>query len=368
MTNTRLLIDTFVDGTAFVLALVLLVNIINRSGRGGWFYTVLMGGVFSLGVYFTMSHPFPLSNGGVYDLRGLIIGVAAGLFGPVAGAMALSVGFLMRIDIAGPGLVPGLVGMMLSFSGGLLWRYTIKNRVMATWRKSVIFGLMLTINLFAIFLTQQVFWLPLFANIGVFTVMTNLIGALVINHLISGEISFLSETEKTKTKANTDHLTGLLNRRGFNVVYPDLAKQNGHPRGRALVYFDIDNFKPINDTYGHAVGDAVLKHVSDSIASNLRPNDVFARLGGDEFAIVLNQIDNPEAKHIAERCRAVIADGGFTNEEEILNITISVGAIWMLEHSDLDQILGQADEALYAAKSKGRNKVVFKTGMALQPA
>jgi len=190
--------------------------------------------------------------------------------------------------------------------------------------------------------------------------LVNILGAFLISYLIGGELSFLSEAESSRINANTDHLTGLLNRRGFERVHAPSLSNTDQNKGRALLYFDIDNFKAFNDTHGHAVGDDVLRNVADQISANLRPNDVFARLGGDEFAVVLNQIDSNEAKHIAERCRSVIAESTVKSEGVELEISISIGAIWMLGHTEIDAIMDEADKALYVAKAKGRNKVVFK--------
>ena len=133
------------------------------------------------------------------------------------------------------------------------------------------------------------------------------------------------------------------------------------------MYFDVDNFKIINDTHGHGVGDDVLKFITDEVGRNLRPQDVFARLGGDEFAIILGRIDATEAHRIAERCRSVVSERAMSFKGGALDVTISIGAIWMLDHSEIDAVMDAADTALYAAKTSGRNRVVFKSDAAVRP-
>ncbi|MCF2870640.1 diguanylate cyclase [Octadecabacter sp. G9-8] len=360
MSDFMKLVSTFVDATALIMALVLVVSILHRTGRTGWFYPILMGGVFSFALVFTMSDPISLGSAGIFDMRGLLIGTAAALFGPVVGVMTLITGLLMRWDIGGPGILPGFVGMIMAYGAGLVWIVMFKKRAFATWKKSVLLGVMITSQMLAIFFAPPDLRGVLFMTLVPYTIVANVLGALLINHLISGELSFLSEAETSKIEANTDHLTGLLNRRGFEMIYPDLADQTGDRRGRALLYFDVDNFKSINDIHGHAVGDDVLRFITDEVGRNLRPHDVFARLGGDEFAIVLSRIDAAEAERIAERCRSVVSDRGFVHKDAALPVSISIGAVWMLEHSEIDQIMDAADTALYAAKTGGRNKVVFK--------
>ena len=360
MSDLMKMLSTFVDATALIMALVLVVSIWHRQGKTGWKHSVLMGTMFSIALVFTMSDPINLGQAGIFDMRGLLIGTAAALFGPIVGLMTLVTGLFMRWNIGGPGMVPGFVGMFFAYGAGLIWMVTVKRFKMPTWQKSVVLGFMITTQMTAIFFTPVEMWGPLIFSLGPYTVASNVLGALLINHLISGELSFQSEAEALRVDANTDHLTGLLNRRGLEMIYPDLAPQAGGTQGRALLYFDIDRFKAINDTYGHAAGDDVLKFISHKVGQNLRPGDVFARLGGDEFAVVLRDIDAKEAQRIAQRCRNVVSEGEMIHDGAGLSVTVSIGAVWMLEHTQIDQVLEAADTALYAAKTNGRNRVVFK--------
>jgi len=156
--------------------------------------------------------------------------------------------------------------------------------------------------------------------------------------------------------AQSDFLTGALSRRGF-VSRLDGAmarRRSGSPA--ALVTFDIDYFKPINDRYGHAAGDAVLKTIAQVCAGALREGDSFGRLGGEEFALLLPDTDVTAAFAAAERCRRAIAllsiDVG-----EPLRVTASFGIAPLTDAvADVAHWLCDADLALYAAKAAGRNR------------
>jgi diguanylate cyclase (GGDEF)-like protein len=161
--------------------------------------------------------------------------------------------------------------------------------------------------------------------------------------------------------ATTDSLTGIKNRRSFfdssepMIPYIRREKQN-----LALLAIDIDKFKAVNDTYGHATGDDALQLVSSTIADILRKSDIFGRLGGEEFAVSLPNTSLDGAKMAAEKMRESIDNLEFyTKKNEKVKLTISIG-IAMLSYDDnsLEDVLQKADEALYRAKNTGRNKVV----------
>ena len=121
---------------------------------------------------------------------------------------------------------------------------------------------------------------------------------------------------------------------------------------------DIDLFKSINDTYGHDVGDDVIKSVADILQKNKRTSDIAGRLGGEEFALILPEATLDSALTAAERLRQLVADGAINVEGHRLSVTISIGAsAGDADMSGVDELLKQADVALYAAKRSGRNRV-----------
>jgi len=155
-----------------------------------------------------------------------------------------------------------------------------------------------------------------------------------------------------------DPLTGLLNRRGLNEQVALLAR----PRGPlAVVMVDIDHFKQVNDTYGHAVGDAVLARIAALLRAHLRPEDVLARFGGEEFTLLLSGLDRALAVEVCERVRHGVESEDWSRLGQGLQVTLSVGLFMAHtlpgERPALADLLKPADEALYRAKHLGRNRV-----------
>ena len=165
---------------------------------------------------------------------------------------------------------------------------------------------------------------------------------------------------RRREESITDHLTGLVNRREFDArLVVEVERAHRHGRELSLVILDLDHFKAINDTHGHAAGDAVLTHVAGALRDQARLGEIVARIGGEEFAWLLPETDLAEATWAAERARRAIAaspsPGG-------LMVTLSAGACELTESDDAPMLLRQADAALYAAKADGRNRVVGRRG------
>jgi two-component system cell cycle response regulator len=164
--------------------------------------------------------------------------------------------------------------------------------------------------------------------------------------------------------ATTDPLTGLANRREFLAsAERELVRVRRYDRPATVLMFDIDHFKRINDTHGHAAGDEALRHVAAICRDLLRESDIVGRLGGEEFGILLPETDVPSAREAAERLRQALAraeiprpDGG------ILRLTASIGiAACVAGDGSIEQALSRADDALYRAKGNGRNRVEVQT-------
>ncbi len=160
--------------------------------------------------------------------------------------------------------------------------------------------------------------------------------------------------------ANTDALTGLANRRHFFENFAqEFNRSRRYANPLALMYFDLDHFKEINDHHGHASGDIVLKDVARCVLQTLRNTDLAGRLGGEEFAILMPETGLAEAAEAADRLRRVIADATtYAPDGQPIRITISFGvACLRADDAHCEAILARADAALYKAKSEGRNRV-----------
>lgn len=160
--------------------------------------------------------------------------------------------------------------------------------------------------------------------------------------------------------AHTDGLTGINNRsRFFSVAEHEFNGSKRYEKPLSVIMIDIDHFKKLNDTYGHAAGDFVLRKTAEVIRENLRKADIPARYGGEEFIIMLPMSPLKQAFHVAERIRESIDAKPFEYNCQILNITISLGVSEKTANDkDIAQLIERADKALYEAKNTGRNRVV----------
>jgi diguanylate cyclase (GGDEF)-like protein len=160
--------------------------------------------------------------------------------------------------------------------------------------------------------------------------------------------------------AHHDHLTGLINRRGFVPRLHDMHEHAVlHGTSYAVAMLDLDHFKQINDRYGHQCGDDVLCALTAVITENSRPVDCLARLGGEEFAILLPDHTAAEAAAIAERIRQQLQNRPVSSNNELIPVTVSIGVASLTGPAERDSdVLARADRALYAAKTQGRNRVI----------
>ncbi|WP_164730524.1 sensor domain-containing diguanylate cyclase [Pelagibacterium montanilacus] len=171
-----------------------------------------------------------------------------------------------------------------------------------------------------------------------------------------------------KKLAETDELTGLKNRRRFlAAANKALERLKRFDAPASLFIIDLDNFKTINDTHGHAVGDGALCHAAERFKRAIRRRDLLARIGGEEFAVLLPDEDECGAMMVAERLRTLIAASPLSDKSGPIGLTVSVG-VTSLRKGDqsADDALGRADRALYRAKDEGRNRVRAST-MGLAP-
>jgi diguanylate cyclase (GGDEF)-like protein/PAS domain S-box-containing protein len=169
---------------------------------------------------------------------------------------------------------------------------------------------------------------------------------------------------REKVLARTDDLTGLCNRRQFfEFASREFHASVRHQRLLTILMFDADNFKQINDTLGHAVGDKMLALIAQAAAAQVRASDVVARYGGDEFIVLLPNSNAQQAFPIAERIRTGVAAIGLETSNAAPVITLSIG-ISEIRHKpadeNVDRVIQRADEALYQAKQDGRNRIVIR--------
>lgn len=187
-------------------------------------------------------------------------------------------------------------------------------------------------------------------------------GALAFCDILCQQVSLglmqLRSLEKLKEMATTDELTGLKNRRIFFDVAHDAAKRaKRYHNPLSILLLDLDFFKRINDTYGHAGGDEVLRRTAELLEGHARETDLPARIGGEEFVMLLPNTDEKGAFILAERLRMAAAAMRVKWEDLPVKITISVGVTQLDGQQTIEQMMEHADQALYRAKQNGRNRV-----------
>lgn len=179
----------------------------------------------------------------------------------------------------------------------------------------------------------------------------------------AGELEI--QTDNLKRQAETDPLTGLPNRRGFEAGLAQLRAQvagqsrssETHPRKGVFVMLDIDHFKKINDTYGHQAGDHVLEKVAEVLRGRTREGDCVGRLGGEEFVFAFTTHDISLAEGRAEKLRIAIQQTSIDWEGQTIGVTISLGVTEIEPEDTLLSLKERADKALYKAKESGRDQV-----------
>ena len=172
------------------------------------------------------------------------------------------------------------------------------------------------------------------------------------------------ELDATEIRAQTDALSGLYNRRCLDRQLPRfLETERSDPQGVALLVIDLDKFKPVNDTHGHAAGDAVLRAVARTLAEQLRPTDLAFRLGGDEFAVLLAPVSvvaGFDAARSATSIRRRIESLEVHVPAAVLKVEATIGGSACTSGDSLETLMSRADKYLYAAKAAGRNLVCWE--------
>ena len=179
----------------------------------------------------------------------------------------------------------------------------------------------------------------------------------VVARRASERLAMLRAFQVSQTQANSDSLTGLMTRRSLEAAVRELHT-TGTPY--SVAYGDLDHFKDLNDTFGHAAGDRALRTFSQMLRDSLRPIDIPGRYGGEEFVIVLPECPVDEARQVLERVRERLAERIVV--ADLPPFTVSFGLASSDQAADFDQVVALADAALLSAKAGGRDQVVTSTG------
>ncbi|EAU42849.1 periplasmic sensor diguanylate cyclase (GGDEF) [Fulvimarina pelagi HTCC2506] len=329
-----------------------------RYTQPGVVRSVAIGLMFGVGACLAIANTTEFIPGLFIDPRAVMLVLAAPFGGLLSAVIAAAIACAARLHEGGVGGPAGAGNIVATALIGVLFaRYVIGDARSISIGKLFAMGLASNIPLLFI-LTVPV---PNAAEhfmraVGPLTVADTL-GVLVLGRVLSDAWRAHQSAERLSVEATTDPLTGLSNRRHFERrVGPLLQQANHQGTPVSLLVIDVDHFKRINDSFGHEAGDTVLVWIAEIVRSQVRGCDIIARYGGEELVVAMPGADSRRAMTVAERIRAVIEAKGRIEPGDGHRITVSIGVSTRLaRYADL---FSAADEALYAAKRQGRNRVV----------
>ncbi len=185
-----------------------------------------------------------------------------------------------------------------------------------------------------------------------------IIGAVEIFSDNSSRVASEMKIDELEKLALLDELTKIGNRRFMEMgLRTKLDEMNRYRSQLGVFFVDIDNFKEVNDSFGHPLGDEVLKSVAKTLSGALRPPDILCRWGGEEFVVAVGNLDREILGVIAERFRSLIENSSVAGDGTKIQFTVSVGATMALEKDTLDSVIQRADKLMYQSKENGRNRV-----------
>lgn len=342
---------------AIMGSIAMIYGIVQRSALARRWRHVVLGLAFGAGATLSMMQPVQLMDGVIVDGRTLFIGFAGAFLSPVGAMVALGFGFVARIVIGGGGMWIGLLSMAIAGGMGMLWVQAGRWIRVRGAVEMLLLAAMISVSLLAsLLLPEEVRWFSLSQMMPVLFLL-NVVGALFLGALLQRERAASRLYREMRQEAETDPLTGLLNRRAFERRF-DQARAGVRQAGTALLIVDLDHFKKVNDTFGHAVGDEVLRKAARVMHGSVRATDVVSRMGGEEFAILLPDTSVEEAVAIGQRLRERLYWSLNLGGAVPLRVTASIGAAHDRLHADtVHEMMRDADRALYRAKENGRNRL-----------
>lgn len=306
-----------------------------------------------------MINSIAVSPGIIVDSRNLMVIISAIGGGPLSAVITAMVIGSMRIIHWGlsTNSIIALVSILFLTLGTSYACYKFKS-FRSKWIACYIW------NVFTgfIFITYVLHKAPnYFAIITVF-ILANTVLSYYLFHLINYYIDFHNNYSRISKETTMDFLTGLNNVRGFDIEFNKAINRSSR-KGERMAYLqiDIDFFKQVNDTYGHATGDVILKKFAELLVETCRSFDIVSRNGGEEFSVILQDCPASHAVEVAERIRRTIETKEFQiKHKESIHITASIGVSAYPDYvKNPDLLIELADKALYLAKRSGRNKVVL---------
>lgn len=327
-------------------------HMIWRFASQRWLREMLLGLAFGGGATVSMLEPFILLPSGPIDARYAFVGIAAAFGGPISAVASGVVTVTARILMGGGGAWLGCAMTVLVAAGAMIWGHCTRHR-----RKKSMFDWMMLTSIISVPIIVGLIVAQTGISIIGMRLITNIAGTFIFGKMIETDIRRRQRERDLNIAAGQDDLTGLPNRRALMDFVAELEASPSS--SLALLVIDIDHFKNINDHFGHATGDDVLRGIGAILMTSTRGKDFAARFGGEEFAVIFPTKSHMDAVVVADRlrldlCRHLEIKG------EPLTVTVSIGGAFFpsgqFHYADLFK---KADAALYEAKRTGRNRVVF---------
>ena len=357
-----------IDPILLAVTVAYVYGLIARLSPNATIRNMCMGTTFGIGAIFAMMTPIEFADGFIIDMRNLLVGLSGAFFCLLGGAIAIVMAIATRIYLGGDGALAGCMGIFLSGVAGFAWAHFCRKKLDNRTKEHVILGMIISVHLVSIMILPANIKWHLLVEAAPVLIVFNLMGSVLIGSLLEREEGLIAESEALLDAATTDPLTRLHNRRSASSAYENLPQSIIDDQGTAMLCIDVDNFKSVNDSYGHPFGDAILSQISERVGQTLRPTDVFSRLGGDEFLIILPSVTEKETVAVAERCRTAVEAEVMSNGENSFHVTISIGVEWRPDRPDFATFVANADGALYQAKRLGKNRVTLTWQNTLLPA
>jgi diguanylate cyclase len=328
----------------------------------------VLGLIFGAGASLSMLQPMVMSQGVIVDARSLFLGFAGAFVGPLGAGVALIVAATARLmfGVTQAAMI-GVVSMLLATAMGLMWPRLSERLGLRGIKGFLLLGLMVSTSLVTLMFLSLSADAPPKLWLAALLIAYNLAGTLTLGGVIARDHRRDRRERAAQRDADTDSLTGLLNRRSLDSLFK-AATHMPSSQGTILFLIDIDRFKSINDRFGHAVGDQVLRSVAQSLVGTMRAGDSILRLGGEEFAVLMVDASEDEARAAGQRILENMRIELLLGDETTISVTSSVGAhYWRPDRTTFARAYEHADAALYQAKKSGRDRIVFSSEFAPPP-
>jgi len=352
--------DLFVNGTILISFIFISSQIFKKSFlnlsvsyRDKFLFGLTQGLLGIILMLFTI-HITPKV---IMDFRHIAILLAAlygGGFAAIIAGITISIFRLSYFGVSTPAIIASINMFNVAIACALLSK--LKHKQLKKWIYMSFIACLIITSSFLLIIKDSV---TLYHTLVCFWIASSTIGILAyyISNYMNTSIKLLDKLEQEST---IDFLTGLNNVRQFdNTLNQSFLNVKNKNERLSILIIDIDFFKKVNDTYGHLAGDSVLQQLGMVLSTFSRSFDIVSRIGGEEFSVILPDCPSEQAIEVAERLRVAVETYKFIISDEIkINISISIGAATYPDNvEDLEELIKQADTALYSAKRTGRNKV-----------